>query len=164
MLSQQLILFIVTFLAGFGVSAGTFAFILVIGVIPRILRRCEMGNVMKIENIVISGVIIGNLLSIWNGTIGGTILNMQVMQNQVADVFIILWKIFGWVLLLTYGISTGIFVGCIAVALAEILHTFPILFRRVNLNYGLKIVVFGMAFGKLAGALFYFFSGYQHIG
>ena len=66
-----------------------------------------------------------------------------------------------WIIIL-YGLSTGIFVGCIAVALAEILHTFPIMFRRFKLKQGLKSAVFFMAFGKMAGAIFYFVSGYMN--
>ena len=45
--------------------------------------------------------------------------------------------------------------------LAEILHTFPILFTRLDLNRGLKAVVTAMALGKLVGALFYFYYRYS---
>ena len=62
--------------------------------------------------------------------------------------------------MILYGISTGVFVGCISVALAEILHTFPILFRRFNLNKGLKLVIFSMAIGKVVGCIYYFLLGY----
>ena len=55
-----------------------------------------------------------------------------------------------------YGLSAGMFVGCIAVALAEILNTFPILFRRAKLKVGLQWVMWTMAVGKTCGALYYF--------
>uniref|UniRef100_UPI003FEEB33F stage V sporulation protein AB n=1 Tax=Agathobacter sp. TaxID=2021311 RepID=UPI003FEEB33F len=64
------------------------------------------------------------------------------------------------VMIAIYGLAAGIFVGCIAVALAEILNTFPILFRRLYINRGLSWVMIAMAFGKLAGSMYYFFCGY----
>ena len=121
---------VVAFLAGVGVSAGTFAFILVIGVVPRIMGRMEIKDVILIENVIVLGVVLGN---------------MDVLGHAV---------------MILYGISTGVFVGCIAVALAEILHTFPILFRRFNLNKGLKLVIFSMAIGKVVGCIYYFLLGY----
>jgi len=47
-------------------------------------------------------------------------------------------------------------VGCIAVALAEILNTFPIIFRRFQIKEGLSWIMLFMAFGKCAGAFWYF--------
>ena len=141
MMIKQIFAAVLAFLAGTGVSAGTFAFILVIGVVPRILQRCKVNNIILIENIIILGVIAGNLSSVCN-----------------LDISFGLGR---WIIIL-YGLSTGIFVGCIAVALAEILHTFPIMFRRFKLKQGLKSAVFSMAFGKMAGAIFYFVSGYMN--
>ena len=56
--------------------------------------------------------------------------------------------------------TDGILVRCIAVALAEILNTFPILFRRLYINRGLSGVMIAMALGKMAGSFYYFFFGY----
>ena len=54
---------VVAFLAGVGVSAGTFAFILVIGVVPRIMGRMEIKDVVLIENVIVLGVMLGNISS-----------------------------------------------------------------------------------------------------
>ena len=59
------------------------------------------------------------------------------------------------------GISAGIFVGSIAVALAEILNTFPITFRRMGLKVGLFWVMLAMAAGKVAGSLYYFLGNFK---
>ena len=59
-------------------------------------------------------------------------------------------------LLYVYGFCAGIFVGCIAVALAEILNTFPIIFRRFQIKEGLSWIMLFMALGKCAGAFWYF--------
>ena len=137
---NYLIMAIVALLSGFGVSAGTFAFILIIGIVPRMMMRFEVKNVMLIENVIVLGVIFGNLSSLWNNALPFSL---------------------GHIAIVIYALCTGIFVGCIAVALAEILHTFPILFTRLDLNRGLKAVVTAMALGKLVGALFYFYYRYS---
>lgn len=66
----------------------------------------------------------------------------------------------GNIIIAIYGLSVGIFVGCIAVALAEILHTFPIIYKRMKLRAGLGIIVISMAIGKALGALYYFLTGF----
>lgn len=135
-------MFIASFLAGSAVSAGTFAFIIVIGIMPRILRRSKMTDVLFLENVIIAGVIAGNLLSLWD-------------KKLFTFPYLV-----GHLIVVVYGVCTGMFVGCMSVALAEILHTFPIIFRRIKLKIGLSAVVYAMAAGKLLGSLFYFVMGY----
>ena len=48
---REIFLSVIAFLAGAGVSAGVFAFVLVIGVVPRILRCSRIENIILIENI-----------------------------------------------------------------------------------------------------------------
>lgn len=129
--------------SGIAVSAGTFAFLLVIGVIPRMIKRCNFGDeILMIENTVILGVLSGAVFSVveWKAQ------------------FPVVWL--AHIILATFGTAAGIFVGCIAVALAEILNTFPILFRRLYINRGLSLVMIAMALGKMVGSLYYFFFGY----
>ena len=135
-------MFIASFLAGSPVSAGTFAFIIVIGIMPRILRKSKMRDVLFLENVIIAGVIAGNLLSLWD-------------KKLFTFPYLV-----GHLIVVVYGVCTGMFVGCMSVALAEILHTFPIIFRRTKLKIGLSAVVYAMAAGKLLGSLFYFVMGY----
>ena len=47
--------------------------------------------------------------------------------------------------------------GCLAVALAEVLNVFPVLFRRANLKNGLGFLITAFAAGKTVGGLVYFF-------
>ena len=139
---SHIFMFIASFLAGSAVSAGTFAFIIVIGIMPRILRRSKMTDVLLLENVIIAGVIAGNLLSLWD-------------KKLFTFPYLV-----GHLIVVVYGVCTGMFVGCMSVALAEILHTFPIIFRRTKLKIGLSAVVYAMAAGKLLGSLFYFVMGY----
>lgn len=121
--------------AGSAVAAGTFAFIIVIGVVPRMIAKCSLAkHTVLFENMIVLGGIVGNLVSVFTG-----------IPIPVGH----------WILVL-FGFCAGIFVGCIAVALAEILNTFPILFRRFQIKEGLPWVMLFMALGKSAGSLYYF--------
>ena len=128
-------------------AAGTFAFLLVIRVIPRMVQKAKLEHkVIYIENIVFRGILFGTVLSLFS------------------------WKkkwlftLLGRSILTIFGFSAGIFVGCLAVALAEILDTFPIFFRRIQLKeeFG-EVLLFVMAMGKMIGSLFYFLTGYDTI-
>lgn len=148
MLLKSCYMSIVGFSAGIGVAAGTFAFLLVIRVIPRIIQKAKLENkVITIENTIVKGILFGTIVSLFT------------------------WKkkwlywLLGKTMLTFFGISAGIFTGCIAVALAEILDTFPIFFRRIKLNPKYcEGLLFIMALGKMIGSFFYFMAGYANIG
>ena len=123
--------------AGGAIAAGTFAFVMIIGVVPRLIGKCHRAvGTMCFENCIISGAVIG---CIWS-------------------VFSDMWIPFGRLMLFVFGLSAGIFVGCIALALAEILDTFPILFRRLHIKRGLFWVVLSLALGKMCGSFYFFLS------
>ena len=142
---REIFLSVIAFLAGAGVSAGVFAFVLVIGVVPRILRCSRIENIILIENVMICGVVAGNMA-------------YNLGFADMSDKFVTI--ICGNIIIAIYGLCVGIFVGCIAVALAEILHTFPIIYKRMKLRAGLGIIVISMAIGKALGALYYFLTGF----
>ena len=58
------------------------------------------------------------------------------------------------------GIFAGIFVGCWAMALAEVLNVFPIFVRRIKLIRCLPYLIISIAIGKGVGALLYFARGW----
>lgn len=137
MLIRHIFMGLIGLASGFAVSAGTFAFLIVIGVIPRMIGKCNRAaEVLHFETAVILGGIFGNIISVF--------LNIRLP--------------FGPLFLCLYGLSAGIFVGCIAVALAEILNTFPIAFRRMGLKTGLGWVMICMALGKCAGSFYFFLN------
>ena len=143
MLIRHILMACTALACGIAISAGTFAFLLVIGVIPRMIKRTNLADyIITIEKAIILGVLTGAVFSVL----------------EWSAYFPVEWVTH--FLFALYGISAGIFVGCISVALAEILNTFPILFRRLYINRGLSYVMFAMAFGKMAGSLYYFFCGY----
>lgn len=126
--------------SGVGVAAGTFAFIIVIGVVPRMIAKCNRAeSTILFENMIVLGGIFGTIMSVF------TDISLPV----------------GHWLLYVYGFCAGIFVGCIAVALAEILNTFPIIFRRFQIKEGLSWIMLFMAFGKMCRSVLVFWTSHD---
>ena len=147
MFLKSVFMIVVGLCSGIGVAAGTFAFLIVIRVIPRMIQKAKLEHkIIYIENIVFRGIMFGTVLSLFS------------WKKKW------LFELLGKTLLTIFGMSAGIFVGCLAVALAEILDTFPIFFRRIHLKdeFG-EVLLFTMALGKLIGSLFFFFTGYDTI-
>lgn len=147
MFLKSLFAILVGLSSGIGVAAGTFAFLVVIRIIPRMVQKAKLEHkVIYIENIVFRGIIFGTILSLFS------------WRKKW------LFTLLGKTLLTIFGMSAGIFVGCLAVALAEILDTFPIFFRRLHIEeqYG-EIFLFVMAMGKMLGSLYFFLTGYGTI-
>ena len=147
MFLKSLFLIFVGLCSGIGIAAGTFAFLLVIRVIPRMVQKAKLEHkIIYIENVVFRGILFG------------TIFSLFTWKKKW------LFALLGRSILTIAGLSAGIFVGCIAVALAEILDTFPIFFRRLHLKDDVgTVMVFVMAIGKMLGSLFYFLTGYDTI-
>lgn len=147
MLAKSLVLILTGFCSGTGIAAGTFAFLLVIRVIPRMVQKAKLEHkVIYIESIVFRGLLFGTILSLfsWRKKWILTLLGRSILT--------------------LYGSSAGIFVGCLAVALAEILDTFPIFFRRLKIKAGCSsMMILVMALGKMIGSLFFFLAGYGTI-
>lgn len=147
MFLKSLVLILIGFCCGTGIAAGTFAFLLVIRVIPRMVQKAKLEHkIIYIENIVFRGLIFGTVFSLfsWKKKWLFTLLGRSVLT--------------------IFGFSAGIFVGCLAVALAEILDTFPIFFRRLHIKTSFSsMMIFVMAIGKMIGSLFFFLAGYGTI-
>lgn len=137
MWTKTFLLWLVGIASGAAVSGGTFAFIVTLKILPRLLGKTKtVKDTMLYENMVILGGILGNIVSVFeNLTVPG-----------------------GTAMLWIYGLCAGVFEGCVAITLAEILHVFPILFQRTKIKHGLSWVIFSFAIGKTAGALYYFMN------
>ena len=58
---------LVGFCGGIGVAAGTFAFMVIIRIIPRMVKKANLEHkVIYIENIVVRGVLFGTILSLFS--------------------------------------------------------------------------------------------------
>lgn len=135
MWTTDLFLILIGLICGFSVAAGTFALIAGLGLVPRLAGKTSVASyVVPLENAVIYG-----------GVFGAVIALFEQIPLRIGCWFTVL-----------YGLSAGVFIGCLAVALAEVLNVFPLMFRRAGIKQGLNLMVFFFALGKTAGALYYF--------
>lgn len=138
--------------AGILVSGGVFSVLLAVGLIPRFAGKTQTaGHIWLYENMVVLGTIVGCLLSVFEPfvQIGAWAVIHPGFWYDVLETVT-------WLLLLLYGLFAGVFVGCLAIAIAEMLDSIPIMTRRLGVRHGLGIMVTALAFGKLVGSLFYF--------
>lgn len=140
--------------AGIGVAGGVFTALLAVGLIPRFAGKTHTADkIFLYEEMVVAGTITGNVLSVF-----GRPLISWLFENNLNNPgwIVVIREIFSSI----FGIFTGIFVGCLAMAIAEMLDTIPIFSRRIGFRHGLGIAVLFMAIGKLVGSLLYFGTGF----
>lgn len=58
-----------------------------------------------------------------------------------------------------YGLFAGLFVGCFAIAIAEMLNSVPIFGRRVGFHNEIPFFVLSIALGKGWGSFLFFYLG-----
>lgn len=141
---------------GMIVSGGVFTVLIAVGLIPRFADKTHTAkHIFLYEEMVIWGTITGSFFSVYSdwGQIGYFAKNMMGMNP-------LMWGSIGSGILAVIGIFSGMFVGCLALAIAEMLDTIPIFARRVQFKKGLGIAVTCMAAGKMIGSLIYFARGF----
>ena len=125
-------------LLGFGsgavISGAVFAFISVIGVVPRLAQKT---NTKRFIPLYEEAIMFGGILGCVEG-----FFNFQLPLPGVA--------------VAALGFCTGVFYGCLAVSLAEVLNVIPILTRRTKLGKGMFFFILAIALGKLTGSLIYY--------
>ncbi|MDO4532033.1 MAG: stage V sporulation protein AB, partial [Bacillota bacterium] len=116
---KELVLIFFSIASGLLVSAGVFAFIAAIGIVPRMAWRTGTRKYVRFyEDVIVLGGLFGTLcmfvefrLPPWGWMIGSVML------------------------------LEGIFVGVLAMALTEVLNVMPILMRRTGLTKGLAWLI-----------------------
>ena len=139
--------------ASFGLlaAAGVFTVLAAVGLIPRFAGKTHTAKqVVLYEEMVIAGTVLGGLASVFERYchIGDWLLKQGISHH--------LLQIAGNSFMVIFGIFAGMFVGCLALAIAEMLDSVPIFARRVGFRHGLGIAISAMAAGKVVGSLFYF--------
>ena len=138
MLVKQIVMALIGLSAGFIVAGGLFGFVVSLGIVSDFADRTGTANRIRLyEDAVAVGGILGNLVLLY-----------EIPLTTLSP------------LLGVFGIFSGIFVGCWALALAEVLNVFPIFLRRINVKKGIGFVILGIAVGKVVGGLIYFFFGW----
>lgn len=158
MFLRQILLFVCGASFGLLSSAGVFTALASVGLIPRFAGKMHVaGKVFVLEEAVIWGAITGGLVSVFSdyGEIGIFVLTRQVFGVHTVRI----WEIMGSLFLSLFGIFAGIFIGCLAFAIAEMLDSIPIFSRRIGFRHGLSAAVAAAALGKLLGSLIYFVNG-----
>ena len=138
---------------GFGLlsSGGVFTVFVTVGLVPRFADKTHTANkIILYENSIVAGAILGCLFSVYSDF-------FTDIFGKAAASHIPSWGIWGEVILAVFGIFAGMFVGCFAIAIAEMLNTIPIFTRRISLGKGVGIVMLCLALGKTVGALIYFY-------
>ncbi len=131
MLTSQILLGLIGLSAGFAIAGGTFAFITWLGLITRFATKTNTASrVMLYEDMVTLGAAFGNLIYLYRFTV------------PVGS--------FGAVM---FGLFSGIFEGCISVALAEVIQTFPIFISRAKIRMGTPYILLSLALGKGVGTI-----------
>ena len=92
---------------------------------------------------------------IFGGIIGGI---YEYTQYKLPIPKILEHLLIPELLVIIFGFCLGVFVGSLAVSLAEILNVIPILCRRAKIKFGVGYFVLSIALGKMAGSLLYSFK------
>lgn len=138
MWGRQIVLAVIGLSSGIAVAGGLFSFIIGLGIVSDFADRTHTGaNLLLYEDMIALGGILGNIMYVYQIHISGA-------QMFIGPV----------------GLCAGIFVGCWAMALAEILNIFPIFIRRIKLVKGIPYIILGIAIGKGMGAFLFFLKGW----
>lgn len=133
-------------------SAGVFTVLVTVGLVPRFAGKTHTaGKVMLYEEMVIFGTLTGAVLSVFSRYCQfGAWWQQRFPQylNMIQGVGVF-WQA-------AFGLFSGMFIGCLALAIAEMLDSIPILARRISFRHGIGLAVLSIAIGKLCGSLLYF--------
>lgn len=129
---QNVIYAVIGLCGGLLVAGGLFAFLALAGVMTRLAAGTATAKyLMFYEDMALLGCVGGNLLFLYRFSLP-----------------------LGNILLGMFGIGAGVFTGCLAAALAEVVNMMPVLSERVNLKKGMTGIMAAFAVGKLVGSLF----------
>lgn len=136
---------------GFICAAGVFTVLSSVQLVPRFIGNTRSArDILIYENMIVLGTIAGGLLSIYWEHPGATGLSLGMTTVGQA---------LGKGLVAAFGVFSGMFVGCLALAIAEMLDSIPIFLTRISWKWGISLMIFAVAIGKIIGSLLYFGRG-----
>lgn len=131
MLIREVLLALACLASGIAIAGGYFAFISLIGIFPKLLEKIKGArHYILVECLLAYGAAAANVIYLFN------------IPCHVT------WVGFSFICFMG-----GIFVGCLAGALTEVLNVLPIASRRLGLRRYMPYVIYALAAGKLAGSL-----------
>ncbi|MCL2351942.1 MAG: stage V sporulation protein AB [Firmicutes bacterium] len=120
--------------SGLVISGAVYAFISVVGVVTRLAQKTGTRNRIRLYE---SALAVGGLLGVAAG-----LFDARLPIGRIPAVI--------------YSFCIGVFYGCLAVSLAEVINVIPILTRRTKIQRGMFFFILAIALGKLAGSLLYY--------
>ena len=152
MLIRQLLLIVTGASYGLLSAAGVFTVLVAVGLIPRFAGKTHTARyVLLYDEMVIFGTLAGCFVTIFP--------EYSQWGNYLREHFpeqMRLWTAAGIGAQAVFRLFAGMFIGCLALAIAEMLDSIPIFARRISFRHGLGWAILGMAAGKICGSLFYF--------
>ncbi len=138
MIIKYIVMALTAFGGGAVISAAVFALIASTGVITRMAGKTHTAKYVRTyETAVVIGGILWNVIWVFSVRIP---LKAEIHQS----------------LQFVMSLAQGIFVGCLAVSLAEALNATAIFARRVKLKVGLSFVILAVAVGKVLASVIQF--------
>ncbi len=145
-------LFLVLLGLSFGVftAGGVFTTVIVVALVPRFAARFHTAYKIEFyEEWIVAGAIAGGIFGVYSHLWATPSWEARSALLKAAGIFAVtVWAFF-----------TGMFVGCLALAIEEMLGGIPVFARRVHLRKGLGIIILSIALAKLTGSLYYFYFG-----
>ena len=133
-------------------SAGVFTVFSAVGLVPRFAGKTHSAKrIFLYENMIILGTVIGGAFSLWPEYWKRMMSSLTIRLGRLETV-----NILQNLSLVVIGLFSGMFVGCLALSIAEMLDSIPIFARRIGFRHGIGLAILGVAAGKLCGALFFF--------
>jgi stage V sporulation protein AB len=145
MIWEYILMALIGFGGGAVISGAIFALIASTGVVTRMADKSHTAKHIRwYESAII---------------LGGTWWNIF----WVFSINIPMGADFGQGFIIIMSLCQGIFVGCLAVSLAEAINATAIFSRRVKLKMGLSFIVLSIAIGKVVGALVQFINNWAKL-
>lgn len=158
--ASQLFLAVYGLSAGLLVSAGIFTVLLAVGLTPRFVGTTHTAKkILLYESCITAGAVIGTFFSALPALAHAGEWFRQQFCGGAGSLLLEAADAAGEIFLGIAGLFMGMFVGCLALAIAEMLDSIPIFARRVSYRHGLGFAVLAVALGKCLGSLYYFWQG-----
>lgn len=131
MLINKILYVFFCIIAGSSIAAGFVAFIIMLGVFEKLATNFHAAKLAKrLETLTILGVTTATLIQLFEINLGLGVIGLFI-----------------------FNLLGGIFIGCLAGALAETINLFPILSRRFGVRRLIPYILISASLGKMVGSL-----------
>ncbi|MBA2873318.1 stage V sporulation protein AB [Thermaerobacillus caldiproteolyticus] len=137
---EAIFVIFIGFAGGLAVGTGFIAFLVVLGVIPRLTQLTKTMKWIHAYE--------------WSAVLGAVVGGWMSLRNSV------LYTSKYW--LIPIGLFHGVFIGMLAAALTEVLNVWPILAKRIGVADKIVVLLMAIVFGKVFGSLFHWIYFIDH--